>query len=667
MRRASTPRTRSAFERPGPSPSITPSLAARDAQNGAPSHRPGAAFASVANAFRTGGRWMSPAISRYLTADQSPPPGFSPYPAFGNTTANWKDATHETTWKERLTDIGVGAAMLVYQTPGFIAGLPGAMWDGIQQDVKGYQKAGFSSFGSVFWGVVNNLPVLSAGVRLAEAYEGRSLAGATYGKEMDWAERYQAVSLAALEVLPFGRAAGATWSAAKAAGRAVPRAASMAARGATLAAGLATRSVVRQGVATTVRAAVGTAAHAAAQPFVKAGVHGVVGRVAGRETYTAAKEWARRNGFKACFDAGSPIPLKDGCKPIEEVKDYETYGDDCDWVVSRNEHDPDGPLVFRRVLRKFTRESLVMDVFVQGRRFGTTFEHPFFPKHRNEWTAAGELTVGDELRLMAPGWLPIEKIADTGEVRTVYNLEVEDDHTYFVGCDEWGFSVWAHNATAYDVYEQGSGGFSVRYRGEATGWNTKWAADADGSITRFATEAEANAWAANHANKSTVQATAQAGLTASEIELLGKQYAGFQNSNKTDFKWSDMNRPLTPDQKSAVRNYARDAGLIDGYDAVKWYGTGNLNADFSAVAWKFKLANGFEAVTVDLPVAAMKSRDRGVHFTALDNEFFGGAGNKPVGWTWHHMAESGKMQLVPTGVHRVAQPHNGLAEWAPPV
>jgi hypothetical protein len=29
---------------------------------------------------------------------------------------------------------------------------------------------------------------------------------------------------------------------------------------------------------------------------------------------------------------------------------------------------------------------------------------------------------------------------------TLYNLRVSDYHTYFVGCQEWGFSVWAHNA-----------------------------------------------------------------------------------------------------------------------------------------------------------------------------------------------------------------------------
>ncbi|MBY0456346.1 MAG: hypothetical protein K2V38_03305, partial [Gemmataceae bacterium] len=37
-------------------------------------------------------------------------------------------------------------------------------------------------------------------------------------------------------------------------------------------------------------------------------------------------------------------------------------------------------------------------------------------------------------------------IADSGRVETVYNVEVDEHHTYFVGREEWGFSVWAHNA-----------------------------------------------------------------------------------------------------------------------------------------------------------------------------------------------------------------------------
>jgi hypothetical protein len=42
--------------------------------------------------------------------------------------------------------------------------------------------------------------------------------------------------------------------------------------------------------------------------------------------------------------------------------------------------------------------------------------------------------------------LPVESLTPADRWRTVYNVEVEADHTYFVGDDECGFAVWAHNA-----------------------------------------------------------------------------------------------------------------------------------------------------------------------------------------------------------------------------
>jgi hypothetical protein len=53
--------------------------------------------------------------------------------------------------------------------------------------------------------------------------------------------------------------------------------------------------------------------------------------------------------------------------------------------------------------------------------------------------------MGDRVRLR-DGWGTIEGVADSGEVATVYNCRISDNHTYFVGAKEWSFSVWAHNA-----------------------------------------------------------------------------------------------------------------------------------------------------------------------------------------------------------------------------
>jgi hypothetical protein len=77
----------------------------------------------------------------------------------------------------------------------------------------------------------------------------------------------------------------------------------------------------------------------------------------------------------------------------------------------------------------------------------TTPEHPFWVAGKG-WVAAKELAKGD--RLITPD----EKVAVVGEVRVeavrgppvaVYNLEVENTHTYFVGKQ----GVWVHNACSH--------------------------------------------------------------------------------------------------------------------------------------------------------------------------------------------------------------------------
>jgi YD repeat-containing protein len=183
-----------------------------------------------------------------------------------------------------------------------------------------------------------------------------------------------------------------------------------------------------------------------AQPLVRFGVHTLVKQYGSEANYARAQAMAQWLGFKACFVAGTPIQGPHGAKAIEEFKSYEEHGDACDRIVSRNEHEPDGVLTLRRVLRTFVRTGLVLNLKLPGGIIiGTTAEHPFFVNGQG-WTPAQELKVGDQIRLMEPGWTTVEGVADTGRIETVYNLEIEDDHTYFVGTDEGRFSVWAHNA-----------------------------------------------------------------------------------------------------------------------------------------------------------------------------------------------------------------------------
>jgi len=64
------------------------------------------------------------------------------------------------------------------------------------------------------------------------------------------------------------------------------------------------------------------------------------------------------------------------------------------------------------------------------------------------------LRIGDRLIMESGTSLAVEGVADSGRVETVYNMEVEDDHTYFVGESTWGWAVWSHN-TVYDWVAKG--------------------------------------------------------------------------------------------------------------------------------------------------------------------------------------------------------------------
>jgi hypothetical protein len=178
--------------------------------------------------------------------------------------------------------------------------------------------------------------------------------------------------------------------------------------------------------------------HKMAEPAVSFGVHKVVGRI-DDGLHAQATAWAERNGWKACFAAQTPLRTPEGWKRIESF----AVGD---LVLSRDEHDPSGPLVAKGVEEVFVREGLVWHLHVGGQVIRTTAEHPFFVESRG-WEACRDLTIGDRLLTESGEWAVVDDLLDTGEWQTVYNLRVADFHTYFVGCDEWGFSVWAHNAT----------------------------------------------------------------------------------------------------------------------------------------------------------------------------------------------------------------------------
>jgi Pretoxin HINT domain len=139
-----------------------------------------------------------------------------------------------------------------------------------------------------------------------------------------------------------------------------------------------------------------------------------------------------------------------------------------DEVLSRDENSLDGALEWKRIEETFILSSMTLHLHVRGQVIKTTAAHPFWVYNRG-WVEAAQLRTGDLLSARDGQWVAVEELFHTGEFVPVYNVRVADFHTYFVGDDDWGFDLWAHNAkciriagkTEADNFKK-TGGFSGR-------------------------------------------------------------------------------------------------------------------------------------------------------------------------------------------------------------
>ena len=126
-----------------------------------------------------------------------------------------------------------------------------------------------------------------------------------------------------------------------------------------------------------------------------------------------------------CFETGTLIYTKDGYKKIENIR-----VDDLIW----SEEVETGRKGLRRVNKtsKHDQEQLLY-IFVCNSQLiiKTTEEHPFWTKN-NKWVKAGELRCIDILKSYNGIEYKIDRLERVVKKTTVYNLEVDTWHTYFV-------------------------------------------------------------------------------------------------------------------------------------------------------------------------------------------------------------------------------------------
>ena len=156
---------------------------------------------------------------------------------------------------------------------------------------------------------------------------------------------------------------------------------------------------------------------------------------------TGTSMWgsAKDFGTSYCFVAGTLVTTEDGQEPIEEIE----VGDK---VLSENE--TTGEVAVKTVTETYVNETdELIHIGVNGETISATPTHPFYVDKLG-WTLARSLRAGDVLvlsngELVTVEWVQHEILESPIKV---YNFEVEDFHTYFVG--ECG--VLVHNECKTD-------------------------------------------------------------------------------------------------------------------------------------------------------------------------------------------------------------------------
>lgn len=125
-----------------------------------------------------------------------------------------------------------------------------------------------------------------------------------------------------------------------------------------------------------------------------------------------------------CLVAGTPIETEGGLKPIETIRRG-------DFVWAWN--DQAGKRELKRVAHTFiVQRNELVEIVVDDVRVVATPDHPFFTQDKR-WKPAGQLVAGDLLfDECNPRGRAIRSVERRQEACTVYNMEVEGLHNFFV-------------------------------------------------------------------------------------------------------------------------------------------------------------------------------------------------------------------------------------------
>lgn len=133
-----------------------------------------------------------------------------------------------------------------------------------------------------------------------------------------------------------------------------------------------------------------------------------------------------------CFAAGTLVATEHGLRPIEALE----IGDRV-WALGQATA-RDGLKPVTRIISSKTTNIILLTV--EDTVIETTSEHPFWVLNKG-WILASDLVVGDGIRNRNGDVLTIQKQRTLHAPTIVFNFEVDEFHTYFVGTQE----ILVHN------------------------------------------------------------------------------------------------------------------------------------------------------------------------------------------------------------------------------
>ncbi len=141
--------------------------------------------------------------------------------------------------------------------------------------------------------------------------------------------------------------------------------------------------------------------------------------------------------FEICFAVGTQVLMADGStKSIEEIVPG-------DFVLAAQHDLPESVPVKARVARTFDNglKQVVRLKFENNEELVCTPEHPFYVVGRG-WTSANALRAGDSCLSSNGKRVVFTERENLAQECRVFNIEVEEKHTYFVGVDS---GILVHN------------------------------------------------------------------------------------------------------------------------------------------------------------------------------------------------------------------------------